>query len=183
MRKNLFFALIAALVVLSAGVTPAKADTEYQFSFANGSNSISGSGILDVSGGTIVELVDSKLCTGITGCGTMILLPPGAFASNDNAFTDLYPFVTVNGFSFEVTGGVGSSPPAGDFNIYEGTAAANYIDQCTSGVDCVTQDPYGVPSEQIDFRASAIPEPVTFILIGSGLIGLTFLRRLPRRNR
>ncbi len=162
-------------------VVPVSATT-YNFSFAtppSAVNGIWGTGVATTTAGDEIVVLTGTVCTGVTTCADMELLPVGAFASNDNVLTGAFPFVTVNGFSFEAINGVGSSPPAGDFNIYQGISAENYIDVCTAGTDCISQNSYGDPSWAIDFTVTevATPEPVTFVLIGSGLLGLTFLRR------
>ena len=158
----MLFALVVALTFV--GATPASANTVYSFDYTG--TGYNGSGTLDVNAtGLIVGL------TGTQNGNTMTLDAVNYFASNDNLFSNVAPYVTQNGFSFDVSGV--------SYNIYyAGTAGGYAFTGCDVSQTCVTHDAYGNPSVPVNFSASA-PEPGTILLFTSGflLVGLNRLRR------
>lgn len=172
--------LFAFVAFMFAGVIPAMADALWNFSFSGGSviNGFFGVGTFDVNNGQIVGLTGTLTTSLPLDTEALTLDTPGYFASNDNLFSDVWPFFDESGFSFNASGI--------DYNIYyaaEVGGSGGYIVDCAQGSDCITSNPYGTPSTGINFFASEVPEPAAISLIGLGLlIGGLARRRINRRR-
>jgi len=151
-------ALLSALAISAA----AHADT-FNFSATGSSGSFSGSGTLTASpqGG------GDYLISAITGTGVTGLIAPGGFHGNDNLlFPAATPTLDAHGFSFTDVNG----PDHFDVNIFNnGTGYFAFLDD----EDNFTQT---VPVT-FTLATAATPEPSTFILLGSGILGLAGLTR------
>jgi PEP-CTERM motif-containing protein len=158
MRSSQFrrhgWACVVVLIFLVCGATSAFADS---FSFSYTGSGVTASGTFttnSLSGG-------SYLITAITGTRngqSMTLLAPLAFDGNDNL---LFPTSPVLNFKFSFTaGGV-------NYNVYFNSFA------CCGGTTTYyeTSTP-GVLGTQINFSASAVPEPSAFVLLISGLAAI-----------
>jgi hypothetical protein len=170
MKKRVFSVLAMAILAIVA-FTPlsAKADT-YAFVFTTADNSFSGNATFDVNGGLVTGITDSDFKVNGSDVGSMTLLPSGAFASNDNLFTAVAPWISENGLSF-VASGV-------DYNIYYYATSEGYgASGCEPGNTCITSDAYGNPSTPITMNVAATPEPSSLLLLGSGLLGMAEMFR------
>jgi hypothetical protein len=151
--------LLSSLALLSALAIPvaAHADT-FDFSATGSSGSFSGSGTLTASsqGG------GAYLISGITGTGVTGLIAPGGFNGNDNLlFPAATPALDAHGFSFTDVNG----PDHFDVNIFnDGSGYFAFLND----EDNFSQT---VPVS-FTLAASAVPEPSTFILLGTGILGL-----------
>ncbi len=165
--------LFVLMLVLMA--VPAMADTEYTFSFATSGGLTAGSGIFDISSLGVIDGVSGTLTASDLGnTGSMTILAPGAFASNDNVWTGSPTYISENGVSF-VAGGT-------DYNVYYFASGADpngnpyEPTSCTLLGLCITANTYGQPSEQIasgDFTLSAVPDSgSSLMLLGFGLLGM-----------
>jgi hypothetical protein len=147
------FALLSALAIPAA----AHADT-FDFSATGSSGGFSGSGTLTASpqGG------GDYLISGITGTGVTGLIAPGGFNGNDNLlFPAATPTLDAHGFSFTDVNG----PDHFNVNIFNN---GNGYFAFLNDEDNFTQT---VPVN-FSLASAATPEPSTFILLGTGILGL-----------
>lgn len=172
-----FSALVLAAACLFA--TAAHADTAYTFSFSG--TEISGSG-----GFTLTDTSDPAafLVTSITGQvnGENIssLLATGAFHNNDNLFYNTSDYLDGDGVAFHLANGADVAifyfnqdwffAGDGNFTLDEG------------GTQVAPQSPLRV--SRFSFAPAAVtPEPSSFALLGTGILGATgVLRRRVRAS-
>lgn len=156
MRYSPLLSSLALLSVLAISAS-AHADT-FDFSATGASGSFSGSGTLTASsqGG------GQYLITDISGTGVTGLIAPGGFHGNDNLlFPTATPTLDSHGFSFTEVNG----PDRYDVNIFNnGSGYSAFLDD----EDNFTQT---VPVT-FSIATAATPEPSTFILLGTGILGL-----------
>jgi hypothetical protein len=146
------FALLGAFAISAA----AHADT-FNFSATGSAEGFSGSGTLTATtnGGT------DFLITAISGPGVTGLFAPNGFNGNDNLlFPSASPTPDSHGFSFTVANG----PDTFDVNLFNNGSGyfVFFRDE-----DLFTDT---VP---VNFALGpAIPEPSTFVLLGTGILGV-----------
>ena len=153
----LFFVLTGAQNLFANSVT-------FDFSF-------SGTGISS-SGTFAATLVsgDEYLVTSISGMQngfTMTLLPPGAYAGNDNEVFSSGPFLDGSGLGFVLSNGTA------DYNIYYDSSTGTYL-ECNSATGPCGR---GDGTVLTNFTLTEVPEPGSMMLMGSGLIGLAGMVR------
>jgi hypothetical protein len=156
--------LLSSLALLTALAIPAAAHADtFNFSATGSSGAFSGSGTLTASpqGG------GEYLISDITGTGVTGLIAPGDFNGNDNLlFPSATPTLDSHGFSFIDVNG----PDRYSVNIFnDGTGYFAYLDD----EDNFTQT---VPVS-FSLATAATPEPSTFILLGTGILGLASMTR------
>jgi len=151
--------LLTSLALLSALAIPttAHADT-FDFSATGSSGAFSGSGTLTAS----AQGGGAYLISGITGTGVTGLIAPGGFNGNDNLlFPTSTPTLDAHGFSFKDING----PDHFDVNLFNnGSGYFAFLND----EDNFSQT---VPVN-FSVAASAVPEPSTLILLGTGILGL-----------
>lgn len=155
---------LLSLVVLGALAIPvaAHADT-FNFSAIGSSGPFSGAGTLTA---TLTSGSD-YIITNITGTGVTHLIAPGGFNGNDNMlFPTATPTLDAHGFSFgEVNG-----PDTYQVNIFnDGTGYFAFLND----EDNFTQT---VPVS-FELSTAATPEPASFILLDTGILGLAGVTR------
>lgn len=151
--------LLTSLALLSALAIPAAAHADtFNFSATGSSGAFSGSGTLTAS----LQAGGAYLISDITGTGVTGLIAPGSFNGNDNLlFPAATPTLDAHGFSFTDVNGSDHF----DVNIFNngGGYFAFLKDE-----DNFSQT---VPVA-FSLAPSAVPEPSTFILLGTGILGL-----------
>jgi hypothetical protein len=164
----------ANLLVNEAGPTGAPAagpDPMFDFSFSIGPDMGYGSlNTVDIGGGMFSAIGGSLTVTGGLDIGTYALSPGGpgvtispfgAFAFDDVIYPASNPLLDVWGLLFS-GGGL-------EINIW-GNTPDNYSFYSHNGAS------YSVTDDSVaTFRASAVSEPPTLMLLGAGLLGLGML--------
>jgi hypothetical protein len=160
---------VAAAVLMSAGITAHADSFDFSFSGSTGSGSGTFTGSLTSTPG--VYLITSV--TGTTNGQTIAnLLPPGTYPTsfgvsgeNDN---DLY----LNGAAFVDFAGI-------SYVLADGTDVNLASEGSSEYAEIAGPNPTAV--EALDFftvtPAAATPEPSSFVLLGSGLLGVVGLLR------
>jgi PEP-CTERM motif len=152
------FAVVAVLFLLFAGTQSMFADsTSFDFSFSGAG--ISGSGMFTVTMVSGNEFLVSAI-SGTQNGLSMTLLAPGAFAQNNNDIFSSSPFLTIGGVAFTANGAM--------YNVYFNPGTAGYF-ECSS-VPCLNGT--GTPITFSITEVTAVPEPGTLMLLGSGVLGL-----------
>lgn len=154
-----YYPLLSSIALLSALAIPAAAHADtFSFSATGSSGSFSGSGTLTASS----EGSGQYLISDITGTGVTGLIAPGGFNGNDNLlFPAATPTLDSHGFSFTDVNG----PDHYNVNIFDdGSGYFAFLQD----EDNLTQT---VP---VSFVIAAVPtpEPSTFVLLGTGILGL-----------
>src|SRR5215471_7161778 len=155
------FAAVAVLFLSLTGAQSMFADT-FDFSFSGAG--ISANGMFTatlVSGNEFVVTSISGMQNGLF----MTLKPPSSFAGNNNDIFSSSPFLTLGGLAFVLSNG------ATIYNVYFNTGTASYF-ECNSTAPC----PDGAGTA-ITFSLSAVPEPGTLMLLGSGMLALAGMAR------
>ena len=146
--------LLAAATFFAALPVAAHADT-VNFTISGSADGFSGSGVLT----TTLDGSGSYLITGITADGVTGLIAPGGFNGNDNLLFPSDPLVfDSNGFSFSAANG----PDQFDVNVFSNGTGYSAFFRDEDGFTAT------VP---VSLEISAVPEPSTLLLFGTGVLG------------
>jgi hypothetical protein len=164
--KPLFLCALVAAAALS--VQSAKADT-FSISFDGGSLGYSGSGIF-VGSETSPGVFDltSVLGGSVTdpGFGTSSIVSLSDYAGSDNTLT--YPnggqYFDLNGLAFTLANGV-------SINLFDYVAGSELFE------GALESNPNGDISEFVTESVGPVPEPSTFVLVGTSILGAAGLFR------
>jgi hypothetical protein len=156
MRYSTLLSSLALLTALAFSAA-AHADT-FNFAANGSSGPFSGTGTLTTTSNGGGEY----LITGITGTGVTGLIAPGGFNGNDNLlFPSATPTLDSKGFSFSAANG----PDHFQVNILgNGSGYTAFIED----EDMFTE----IVPINFSLATSAIPEPSSFLLLGTGILGL-----------
>jgi len=157
------FAAVAVLVLLLAGSQSAFANS-VSFDFTFSGSGISGSGVLTATTVSGNEFLVTSI-SGMQNGSSMTLLAPGTFAQNNNDMFSSSPFLTLGGLAFTSNGAM--------YNVYFNPATSSYF-ECSS-VPCLNG--MGTAITFSITPGTAVPEPGTLTLLGSGLLGLAGVAR------
>lgn len=160
MHKRLSL-IVAAAVLFSASLV-ARADT-FTYNLVGGSGIFTGSGTITTSP---TGTPGADLITAITGTGVTGLIAPGNYDGNDNLFLPASASLLDSlGFAFTAMNG----PDTFSVNLH--SVGGNYFATFTDEDNFTGTVP-------VQFSSAAVtPEPSTFLLLGTGLLGLAFLMR------
>lgn len=163
-----FRAVLAALALSTVSVAAAHADT-FTFSFGDNTDTFYGSGVLTATmNGTGQYLITGVTGTTNTGGKRSLNISgiedPGTFESNDNELalnTDgVFKFMGA-GLSYMLSNGA-------QVNIYTDQFGDSEILERANG---------NLVSQRVDYTVAATPEPGSFVLLGTGLLGAVGVAR------
>ena len=154
-------AILCCGMLLGGGAPAANADAIYAFAYAGDPGPLGGStesitGLFDVSDGTIIGIIDGVdsrfgAISGLT-----------SYLGNDNAFSSLPPYLTINGVAF--------------------LAGAVSVSLFYFGLDYAAANSSSAPDTIGTLAVWQVPEPDPAPLLGVGAAGIAILIHRRRRR-
>lgn len=163
-----FRALLAAVALSTVGIAAAHADT-FSFSFGDTTDTFYGSGTLTGNMTGVGQYLITSV-TGTTNTGGKRDLKiagiedPGTFEANDNVLT----LNSDGSFKFDDNGLAYILSNGAQVNIYTDMLGDSEILERANG---------NLSSERVTYSVAATPEPGSFLLLGTGLLGVAGVAR------
>jgi hypothetical protein len=172
--------ILASLLLFAAVATPvaAHADDLYNYSFSG--TGVSGAGTFTIPSTTADgSFLVSSITGQVNGANITGLLPVDAYKGNDNLFFNGYPYLDNGGVSFGLDNGAdvniffinGDWFFQGDGNFVLDTGGVNSISSSLIHSSITADTTVQITDLSFAPATAVTPEPSSFMLLGTGVLG------------